>query len=374
MMSGQFKEQVILKEHQIEGVKWCVNRERIKDESVKISGGIIADEMGLGKTIQMIGTMIANPLDKTLIVVPPMLIQQWNNEFKKVTDISPYIYHGKNINKLKIHYEKYVITSYDSISVHKKKMPNEAHKIKWNRIVFDEGHHLRNDNTCRFRGVSLLKRDCTWILSGTPVQNRIKDFYNLCSVLLLKKEFYMNAENLCIIGRKLIMKRSKHDVNVDIAEIEYSRSIVDIDDDYEEKLVEEIHKGLSFSNIKGNSVFDLKPLTAMLRAKQVCAYPSLIKKIVNENETLQLGTLSSSKLDKLVKQISENKDNGKGKLIFCEFRGEMDEIKARLEKMNMSVSILDGRTKSKEKDKIIRGNDDVIILQIKKGCEGLIFL
>ena len=55
------------KQYQYDGVLWCLKNELRPDPPCKIRGGFIADEMGLGKTILMIGTFVANFLQKTLI-------------------------------------------------------------------------------------------------------------------------------------------------------------------------------------------------------------------------------------------------------------------------------------------------------------------
>ena len=66
-------------------------------------GSILADDMGLGKTIQVLSSILyykeKNLLDdKTvLIIVPPTLISNWENEIKKFTpDLTYFIYHGSN--------------------------------------------------------------------------------------------------------------------------------------------------------------------------------------------------------------------------------------------------------------------------------------
>ena len=57
------------KDYQVDGVRWMLGREAH-------GGGILADEMGLGKTFQMMGVIAADP-KKTLVVVPPALLDQW---------------------------------------------------------------------------------------------------------------------------------------------------------------------------------------------------------------------------------------------------------------------------------------------------------
>ena len=65
------------KDYQFDGVQWCLNNELCERPPCNARGGFIADEMGLGKTILMIGTMVSNLLPHTLIVLPPVLIEQW---------------------------------------------------------------------------------------------------------------------------------------------------------------------------------------------------------------------------------------------------------------------------------------------------------
>ena len=75
------------KKYQYDGVRWCVQNEKKNtnfSNVINVRGGLIADEMGLGKTLLMIGTMFTNFLPKTIIIVPPILIEQWANEIYKI--------------------------------------------------------------------------------------------------------------------------------------------------------------------------------------------------------------------------------------------------------------------------------------------------
>jgi SNF2 family DNA or RNA helicase len=90
------------------------------------------------------------------------------------------------------------------------------------------------------------------------------------------------------------------------------------------------------------------------------------------DEILATGCNYSSKLDKIVDKVLENKSNSKGKLIFSQFREEMDTLKRLLVEGGIqSVEILDGRTVKSERNKILGEKYDVLILQMKTGSEGL---
>jgi SNF2 family DNA or RNA helicase len=80
----------------------------------------------------------------------------------------------------------------------------------------------------------------------------------------------------------------------------------------------------------------------------------------------------SSKLDYAVGKILERKDNNCGKLIFCHFREEIDEIASRLRAGGMTkVATFDGRTTNSKRYDILNDKNDALILQIQTGCEGL---
>ncbi len=114
--------------HQVEALVWMVNRENVPSEkTLSKKGGIIADEMGLGKTFQMISLIACNFKLRTLIVLPPILIQQWIDTFKTITGHMPFVYHKKftkTIDISKLQNAPIVITSYAMISSNGKTSTN----------------------------------------------------------------------------------------------------------------------------------------------------------------------------------------------------------------------------------------------------------
>jgi SNF2 family DNA or RNA helicase len=147
---------------------------------------------------------------------------------------------------------------------------------------------------------------------------------------------------------------------------------------------------LSFSRVKPEKGIDKQivntfrnkgMLALMLRAKQSCIYPKLMVKQLDK--LMEKGFLRdyssykeafdhSSKLDAAVNSILQRKDNGCGKLIFCHFREEIDEIATRLRDGGMTkVATFDGRTGGSKRYDILNHEFDALILQIQTGCEGL---
>lgn len=397
------------KDYQYDGVKWCLKNELRPDPPCNVRGGFIADEMGLGKTILMIGTFLANFLPHTLVVVPPVLIDQWYHQIYKTTGYKPLIYHGaakKNITSEDLERAHIVITSYGGITLSKKilkkhskdlsqSLPKDSlmHEINWSRIVFDEAHHLRNKKTVLYNSVSLLKAKIRWLVSGTPVQNAKSDFYNLCAAIKLPANFYSEKSNLKILARSFILRRSKKQVGIIIPDVFHDKNQVDWANHKEKDISEEIHSGLNFSGISGCKRTKLLnlfastyvpmalPLVLMLKARQTCIFPKMM--ISSMEKFVKMGLIKnldeykeafdhSSKLDYVVNSILERKGNGSGKIIFCHFREEIDEIAKRLIKGGITkVAVLDGRTKNHDRYDILHEKNEALILQIQTGCEGL---
>jgi SNF2 family DNA or RNA helicase len=155
-------------------------------------------------------------------------------------------------------------------------------------------------------------------------------------------------------------------------------------------LSEELHSALAFSRVnpeKGvgkmiiNAFSEKGTLALLLRARQSCIYPKLMAKQLDK--MVQKGFLGdyssykeafnySSKLDAVISSILERKDNGCGKLIFCHFREEIDELANRLRNGGMEkVATFDGRTSNSKRFDILNERNDALILQIQTGCEGL---
>jgi len=381
------------KQYQYDGVKWILNNELRESPICNVRGGFIADEMGLGKTIMMIGTFLCNYLKNTLVIVPPVLLQQWYTQIYCTTGHKAIIYHGTNkkiITIEQLNNAPVVITTYGAITLTKRQIKDKEntllHNIKWSRIVFDEAHHLRNPRTTRYISAKQLSAKICWLVSGTPIQNKKQDFYSLCSMIRLHAKFYTETTNLPILARYFILKRTKKQVGILINDVIVNRNVVKWLNNKEMMLSEEIHSALPFSMVSSSksnlpivTTFRDKGILALiLRARQSCIYPKMIAK--HFNKLVGSGLIKdykeafeeSSKLKFVIKKILERKDNGCGKLVFCHFRDEIDEIALKLRQGGMTrVATFDGRTSASKRGDILADDNEALILQIQTGCEGL---
>lgn len=177
--------------HQIDAFCCAIN-------ALKTGGIILADEVGLGKTIEaglVIKHVIKSGAKKILLVLPASLRKQWEIELAEKFNLKEDVV--KIIDRSAIGYDSYgildcwllnsnklsiAITSYDFSS----KLMRNYKSVKWDFIVIDEAHNLRNV----FHGTKRARRlyDCSHnipkiLLTATPIQNSLSDIHGLASFI-----------------------------------------------------------------------------------------------------------------------------------------------------------------------------------------------
>lgn len=189
-----------LKKFQLEGLDWL-----IKQEKTHYKGGLLGDEMGMGKTIQAVSLIMSDYPQKepTLVVVPPVALMQWSTEIKEYTDgkLDVLVYHGqnskvKNMGVKELKKFDVIMISYNSLeSLHRKetkgwsrgdniiKEDSPIHAIHFHRLILDEAHSIKSRTTGVAKACFALRGTYKWCLSGTPVQNRIGEFFSLLRFL-----------------------------------------------------------------------------------------------------------------------------------------------------------------------------------------------
>lgn len=189
-----------LKSFQLEGLNWMQ-----KQEQSQWKGGLLGDEMGMGKTIQAVSLIMSDfpQKDPTLVVVPPVALMQWQSEINEYTNgkLSVLVYHGTNAKAKHLSVKdlkKYnvIMISYSSLeSIYRKetkgwsrgskiiKEDSAIHAIHFHRLVLDEAHSIKSRTAGVAKACFALNGSYRWCLSGTPVQNRIGEFFSLLRFL-----------------------------------------------------------------------------------------------------------------------------------------------------------------------------------------------
>jgi SNF2 family DNA or RNA helicase len=159
--------------HQVETARKVLNEMRGR--------AILADEVGLGKTIEagliLKEYMIRGLVRKALILVPASLVLQWVRELNQkfgipaVAQKKSYMWEQCDI----------VVASLDTA----KRDPHRDIILRqdYDMLIVDEAHKLKNRKTTNYRFINELRKKYCLLLTATPIQNDLKELYNLITLL-----------------------------------------------------------------------------------------------------------------------------------------------------------------------------------------------
>ena len=149
-------------------------------------GVIIADEMGLGKTHQAIAAAILKKklfdFKKTLVICPASVKSQWKNEISKFTDERAIIVEGypKERNELYLNDTSFFhIINYETV------LRDLAHinKADYDFVILDEAQKIKNYETKTSNAVKTIRKKHALVITGTPLENNLLDFYSIVQFL-----------------------------------------------------------------------------------------------------------------------------------------------------------------------------------------------
>jgi ERCC4-related helicase len=147
---------------------------------------LLADEMGLGKTIQAIAACaLLHRLGKArrvLVVTPASLKSEWEEQIQRFTQLPYQLVFGSRPKRMAaygnapfftiVNYEQMV---QDSMEVNARMEPDV--------VVLDEAQRIKNWNTKTAQAIKRLRSRYAFVLTGTPIENRIDELHSLMDFL-----------------------------------------------------------------------------------------------------------------------------------------------------------------------------------------------
>ena len=389
----------ILKKHQIEGLNWMINLNKIG------TNGILADQMGLGKTIQTI-SLLGYMREKEgvpgphLIVAPLTTLGNWVNEFKKWMPCARVVKLMATMEQREEVYHNLVkrgkfdvlITSYEGLNISSTRLS----RIKWNYIIVDEAHRMKNSLSNFSVNMRMLKSSYKLLLTGTPLQNNIKELWsllNFCNEKMFndpelfeqwfdeksssvennQKEKQMLVQKLHDILSPYILRRIKQDTDLKIPPKKEVLVYVKLSE-IQLKLYKNIliHNKIDpESQKKSNQTLN----NTLMQLRKVCLHPYLFEEVEPENfqEYLNSFIEVSSKL-KLLDRMLDRFKGGHKVLIFSQFTSMLDILEFYCRDIKkFKYFRLDGQTDHETRNEEIEAfnNDDTFIYLISSRAGGL---
>jgi len=357
-------------------------------------GGILADEMGLGKTIQTL-SFIQHMVDTghdgpNLIVVPTSVLPNWDREAEKfVPGLTRLIIYGTRREGMfkMINESHLIVTTYALL----RRDLEELQKYEFNSIILDEAQNIKNPNTITARSVRKLASKLRLCLSGTPIENNLFELWSLFEFLMpgflgsqhsfqrgivkpIKDGDQETLDYLRTRVKPFILRRTKSEVAKDLppkVESVYYCALADGQLELYAALAKKLKEQV-LQNVdeKGLAKSQMSILDALLKLRQICCHPRLLKLDMPGVNT----NLPSGKFDAFKDMITDIIEEGHKVLVFSQFVQMLHIIRSWLMISNLPFTYLDGSSKDRI-EQVDRFNNDpsipIFLISLKAGGTGL---
>ncbi len=147
---------------------------------------LLADEMGLGKTVQAIAAceILAREkgVERVLVVSPTSVKAEWEEQIARFTNRAARFVAGLYSERLKL-YEKpafFTLVNYEQVV---RDADDINRLLKPDVVILDEAQRIKNWHTKTARRVKSLASPYAFVLTGTPLENRIDETYSIVQYL-----------------------------------------------------------------------------------------------------------------------------------------------------------------------------------------------
>ena len=348
-----------LRPYQQKGFSWMVHLHK------QGFGGCLADDMGLGKTLQTLTLLqyiykpSAPKQPATLIVVPTSLLHNWRREAKRFTGLSMMEYNNtvaidkKRPEKFFGHFHL-IFTTYGMM----RNNIDILSSYRFEYVVLDESQNIKNSESLTFRSAIQLQSKHRLALTGTPIENSLKDlwaqFHFIQPDLLgtesaFQKQFIMPIRQgnervrvqLQQLTAPFILRRSKKEVAPELPELTEETIYCDMTE--EQNTCYEQEKN-SLRNIllqhpqSTNRLHSFSVLNGILRLRQLSCHPQLI---------LPDYTGTSGKTAQIIETFDTLQSEGHKVLIFSSFVKHLEVLAEAFRERGWKYALLTGATNNR---------------------------
>jgi superfamily II DNA or RNA helicase len=377
----------VLRGYQTTGLSWLWFLYQMK------LSGVLADDMGLGKTVQSLALLLKTKQEEgtksSLVVAPTSVLANWEREIERFApSLSCIIWHGQDRKEQRSSLESVdvVLTSYALV----RRDVEELREIPFRFVILDEAQNIKNADSATAHACKLMKADARVALTGTPLENRLKELWSIFDFLmphfLGNEETFLNRfekpiamqndrstiEHLKQRIRPFVLRRLKTEVAKDlppkIETIAWCKMEAEQAALYREVLEESRRKVYETIEKQGFGRSRVSILAALMRLRQVCCDPRLLK---------LPGMTSfppSAKFERFWQLVEELVHEGHRALVFSQFTEMLQLLVRDVEERKYGYLYLDGRTKDRMA-RVDAFNDSsgppLFFISLKAGGSGL---
>ena len=367
-----------LRDYQIDGFVWMSRLARWG------AGACLADDMGLGKTVQAIAVMLDRAAEgPCLVIAPTSVCPNWEAEIAR---FAPTL----RTHRLPVGGDRAALVAgmgARDVLVCSYGLLGEALTGRpWQMVVLDEAQAIKNAGTKRAQAVGGLQAGFRLALTGTPVENYLDELWSLFSFVNpgvlgsregFQKRFARPIERdkdpharqaLRSLIRPFLLRRTKAAVlselpprteqtlNVEMGEAERAF--------YEALRQRSLERIAALDAPEGRRKIQI--LAEIMRLRRACCNPALIDAAAG---------VPSAKLAAFMDLVEELIRNRHRALVFSQFVGHLELVRAALDGRGIRYEYLDGSTPSAERERRVAafqaGGADLFLICLRAGGTGL---
>jgi superfamily II DNA or RNA helicase len=381
--------QATLRDYQTEGLSWM---QFLREYGL---AGILADDMGLGKTVQTLAHILVEKesgrmTHPTLVIAPTSLMGNWQDETARFApSLKVLLLQGKDRAELfdKIPEADLVLTTYALL-------PRDEEKLRehdFHMVILDESHYIKNTRSKAAQSASLLRTKHRLCLSGTPLENHLGELWSQFHFLLpglLGDEKSFNSQfrhpierqddpmRRMLLNRRIkpfLLRRTKDSVAKElppktemVRKVELTGAQRDLYETVrlamDQKVREEIDR-------KGVARSQIVILEALLKLRQVCCDPRLVKSLSARKQQ----AAGSAKLADLMQMLEDLLEENRKILVFSQFTSMLELIQEELDSRDIPYALLTGETRDRgaQVAAFQQGAVPIFLISLKAGGVGL---
>ncbi|MEA3303157.1 MAG: DEAD/DEAH box helicase [Pseudomonadota bacterium] len=362
LRSAEIRQSIVASGGRLPGIRAKLYPYQVEGVAFLAANGraLLADDMGLGKTLQAIaaaGWLHQNAnAERVLIICPASLKHQWAREIEKFTEIDAQIIQG-NAEARGVQYRRrnaFTIINYELV-LRDLSVINELYTP--DLLILDEAQRIKNWRTQIATAIKLIPSRYAFVLTGTPLENRLEDLYSLMQVVDSRVlgplwrymiDFHITDErgkvlgyrNLSILRRRLepvMLRRDRRLVSDQLPERIQTRVDLPMTEPQQE-----LHDNAMNAAGRLATIAKRRPLTpgeknrlmaALQQARMACDAARLVDK---ESE-------GSPKIDELEKVLDDLcLQGGRKAVVFSQWTMMTEMVEQRLREMGLGSVRLHG--------------------------------
>ena len=373
--------QAELRDYQAEGYRWLA---RLAHWG---AGACLADDMGLGKTVQALALILSRaPQGPTLVLAPMSVCGNWIDEAQRFAPtLRPQRFGpGDRAAQLKAAGPfDLIVCSYGLLQTEGERLA----EVTWETVVADEAQAFKNALTKRSQAIMRLNGGFRMIATGTPIENRLGELWNLFRFInpgLLGSQERFNQrfanpieldkdplarQRLRQLLRPFILRRLKSEVLSELpprTEITLRLELSEGEQALYEALRQQAIERLDLAATANPGQARFQLLAEIMRLRRVCCHPRL---------ALPDSTLPSAKLDAFSDIVDELLDNRHKALVFSQFVDHLSILRAHLDTRGIRYQYLDGSTSEAQRRAAVAafqaGEGELFLISLRAGGFGL---